>query len=183
MQLTQAHSATLAGWRSKLIGVIRPAVTTRRVVLAEAPRRGATQAAVANRVDARTAAAADAILRSPLALDLSADSRLAIVARNLDEDEISEAAVRLVREHGLMLAKSMIAEDPTVLSGSNSEDVAIFKALQVGILSRALRATPPRPRPARPGRGTRCPLSAPRRHGRATRPSGLHWRAGGPWKP
>jgi hypothetical protein len=83
MQLTQAHSATLAGWRSKLIGVIRPAVTTRRVVLAEAPRRGATQAAVANRVDARTAAAADAILRSPLALDLSADSRLAIVARNL----------------------------------------------------------------------------------------------------
>lgn len=112
------------------MGVMRPAVVTRRIPLTEAPRRGASNAAVAG-LDARTADAAEAIRRSPLGLDLPSDHPgLALVARSLEEDEISEAAVRLIRQHGLMAAKAMAAEDLTILGKPSKEDVAIFKALQ-----------------------------------------------------
>ncbi|KAI8476494.1 MAG: GlcNAc-domain-containing protein [Monoraphidium minutum] len=134
----KVHSSTLAGWRTRL-GVVRPGVVVRRLPLSDAPRRGASRAAIA---DARAAGAAEAIRRSPLGLSLPNDHPgLAQIAKSLREDEISEAAVRLVREYGLMTAKDMIAKDPTVLYKPSSEDLAIFKASQPDGGSRRVKNT------------------------------------------
>jgi hypothetical protein len=59
-------------------------------------------------------AALDALKRSPLMLDLGADAPGLEAISALADDEIVGAAVVLLREHGLMDAKAMVAADLSV---------------------------------------------------------------------
>ena len=95
------------------LSVLVPAVETAKAKWAQEEAERAAEAELAA-VPAEFADAVDAIKRSPLMLDVLGDAPGLSAVAALSDAEIIGAAVVLLREHGLMDAKAMVAADVTV---------------------------------------------------------------------